>query len=117
MGIANDRYSPMTAIDVTAKKAIGRIKGASGVPTLTSASAGRVTGAATTATPRTALAGTLAAVSLDQSWWPGTARSRLNANVIRDAEVKQDVAQKNCADAEMKSTNVAQFLSIAFTKM
>ena len=42
---------------------------------------------------------------------PGTAPSRLNANVIREAEVRQEVAQKNCADAEMNSTSVAQFLA------
>src|SRR4051794_18728359 len=107
----------MTAIDVTAKKAIGRMSGASLVPTLTSARAGSVTSAATTATPMTAFAGTRAVVSLAQSWCPGTARSRLNANVIRDAEVRHDVAQKNCAEAEMNSTSVAQFLSIDCTKM
>ena len=32
------------------------------------------------------------------------APSRLNAKVIRDAEVMHEVAQKNCADAEMNST-------------
>src|SRR5436190_1008601 len=95
IGMANDRYSPITAIDVTAKNAIGRISGASLVPTLTSASAGSVTRAATTATPMTAFAGTRDDVRADQSRCPGTARSRLNAKVIRDAEVRQDVAQKN----------------------
>ena len=39
---------------------------------------------------------------------PGMAPSRLKAKVIREAEVMQDVAQKNCADAEMNSTRVAQ---------
>src|SRR3954466_2731490 len=106
IGIGNDRYRPITAMEVTAKKAIGRIRGASAVPTLTSARAGRVTSAATTATPMTALAGTRAAFNEDQSRWPGTARSRLNANAMRDAEVRQEVAQKNCADAEMNSTSV-----------
>ena len=38
------------------------------------------------------------------------APSRLNANVIREAEVRHDVAQKNCAEAEMNSTSVAQFV-------
>ena len=38
------------------------------------------------------------------------APSRLNAKVIREAEVMHDVAQKNCAEAEMKSTNVAQLV-------
>ena len=75
---------------------------------LTSMSAGLVTSAATTATPSTALAGTRAAVSFDQIADPGTAPSRLNAKVIREAEVRQEVAQKNCAEAEMNSTSVAQ---------
>ena len=58
----------------------------------------------------TALAGTRLAVSFDQCSEPGMAPSRLNAKVIREAEVMHDVAQKNCADAEMNSTNVAQFV-------
>ena len=29
-----------------------------------------------------------------QSWWPGTARSRENANIIRDAEVVDAIVQK-----------------------
>ena len=57
----------------------------------------------------TAFAGTLVAVRADQRLEPGIAPSRLKANVMRDADVMHDVAQKNWADAEMKSTNVAQF--------
>ena len=58
----------------------------------------------------TALAGTREAVSFDRaSPSPGSAPSRLNAKVIREAEVRQDVAQKNCAEAEMNRTSVAQF--------
>ena len=53
----------------------------------------------------------------DQIAEPGTARSRLNANVIRDAEVRHDVAQKNCADAEMNSTTVAQSCPSGGVKM
>ena len=45
------------------------------------------------------------------------APSRLNAKVIRDAEVMHDVAQKNCAEAEMNSTSVAQLWPIDWTKM
>ena len=63
-----------------------------------------------TATIITALAGTRLGVSFFRVSDPGMAPSRLNAKVIREAEVMQDVAQKNCADAEMKSTNVAQSL-------
>ena len=56
-------------------------------------------------------------MSFDQYCQPGTARSRLKANVILDAEVRQDVAQKNWADAEMSRTNVAQFVPSDWTKM
>ena len=48
---------------------------------------------------------------------PGIAPSRLNANVIREAEVMHEVAQKNWADAEMNSTNVAQLVPRDSTKM
>ena len=48
---------------------------------------------------------------------PGMAPSRLKAKVIREAEVMQDVAQKNCADAEMNSTRVAQSLPRDSTKI
>jgi hypothetical protein len=41
----------------------------------------------------TALAGTRLAESVDQIREPGIARSRLNANVMRDADVRHDVAQ------------------------
>ena len=79
--------------------------------TSTSISAGRVTIAAQTPTKTTALAGTRVAVSFASVFEPGIAPSRLNANVIRDADVMHDVAQKNCADAEMNSTRVAQFVA------
>ena len=45
------------------------------------------------------------------------APSRLKAKVIREAEVMHDVAQKNCADAEMNSTRVAQFSPRDSTKI
>ena len=84
---------------------------------LTSIRAGSVTIALTTATSATALAGTRLDVSFDQRAEPGIAPSRLNANVIRDAEVMQDVAQNTWAEAEMKSTNAAQWLPIDWVKM
>ncbi len=43
----------------------------------------------------TALAGTRLGVSADQRFEPGIAPSRLNAKVIREAEVMHEVAQKN----------------------
>src|SRR3954470_10484825 len=84
---------------------------------LTSMSAGKVTIALITATSRTALAGTLDLDRLDHLRHPGTARSRLNAKVIRDAEVRHEVAQKNCAAAEMKRTRVAHRWPRADPKM
>ena len=53
--------------------------------------------------------GTRFARDLRQSWWPGTARSRENANIIRDADVTDAVRQKNCATTQMKSRTSAQF--------
>ncbi len=43
-----------------------------------------------------------------QSVWPGTARSREKANIMRDAEVTDAVRQKNCATTQMKSSASAQ---------
>ena len=63
------------------------------------------------------MAGTRFAVSVCQLLEPGIAPSRLNAKVIRDADVMQDVAQKTCAEAEMNSTRVAQLLPIDWVKM
>ena len=93
------------------------MSGASGVPMLTSTSAGSVTAAAQTATNITALAGTRKAVSFFSVLEPGMAPSRLKAKVIREAEVMHEVAQKNCAEAEMKSTSPAQLAPIDCTKM
>ena len=45
------------------------------------------------------------------------APSRLKAKVMREAEVMHEVAQKNCAEAEMKSTSPAQLAPIDCTKM
>ena len=93
------------------------MSGASGVPMFTSTSAGSVTAAAQIATNITAMAGTRFAVSLFSVSDPGMAPSRLNAKVIRDAEVMHEVAQKNCADAEMNSTRPPQLAPIDCTKM
>ena len=87
------------------------------MPTLTLMRAGAVTSAQQTATSITALAGTRLAVSLDHFAEPGIAPSRLNAKVIRDAEVMHEVAQNTWADAEMKSTNAAQLVPRDSVKM
>src|SRR5215217_3391329 len=52
-----------------------------------------------------------------QYWWPGTARSRENANIIRDAEVTDAVTQKNCATTQMKSRASAQFWLIELAQI
>ena len=52
-----------------------------------------------------------------QSWCPGTARSRENANSIRDADVTDAVRQKNWATQQMKSRNVPQLWPIAATQL
>ena len=70
-------------METTAKNAIG-----TGAPLIsTGTSAGRVIRAAITAVTITALAGTRREFTVDHSWWPGTARSRLNANSMREALV------------------------------
>ena len=45
-------------------------------------------------------------------WWPGTARSRENAKIIRDADVIDAVRQKNWAMTAMKSRTSAQLWPI-----
>ncbi len=93
------------------------INGSSADPMLTSMSAGSVTIAQQIATSITAFAGTRFDVRARHLAEPGIAPSRLNANVIRDADVMQEVAQKTCADAEMNSTSAAQLLPIDWVKM
>src|SRR6478752_10108051 len=90
----------MTDTEVTAENAVG-------MP-LTDFSAGSVMMPPTTAAQMTALAGVRLLLTLDQSREPGTARSRLKANIIREVDVRQAVAQKSWAQAEMKSSVPAQ---------
>ena len=76
--------------------------------------------AAITAVTITALAGTLREFTADHSLCPGTARSRLNANSMREALVWQAVVQNNCPAVEMNSTaaahlDVSAWLKIAAT--
>src|SRR5215212_1407748 len=100
-------------MDTTAKNAIG-----TGAPLMsTSTRAGSVMIAAITAVTITPLAGTLLALNFDQSWWPGTARSRLNANSMRDALVWQAVVQKNWPAVEINSTIATHLDSIAWVKI
>ena len=73
--------------------------------------------AASTAVTMTPLAGILFVLTLDHSWWPGTARSRLNANSMRDALVWHAVVQKNCPAVEISSTIATHWESIAWVKI
>ena len=79
----------------------------------TSTSAGSVMIAAMHRGHDHAVGGHPVGADLDHSWCPGTARSRLNANNIRDALVWQAVVQKNCPAVEMNSTIAAHLVSSA----
>ena len=52
-----------------------------------------------------------------QSWCPGTARSRENANIIREADVVDAIVQKTCATTAMKMRNSAHRLLIESCQM
>src|SRR6266480_6977330 len=51
------------------------------------------------------------------NWWPGTARSREKANIIRDADVVEAIVQKHCATTAMKIRNSAHLLLIESCQM
>src|SRR6266480_2767239 len=51
------------------------------------------------------------------NWWPGTARSREKANIIRDAEVVDAIVQKHWATTAMKIRNSAHLLLIESCQM
>ena len=51
------------------------------------------------------------------SRWPGTARSRENANIIREADVTEARPQKNWAVHAITSRNSAHFVLSAFSQM
>ena len=72
--------------------------------------------AARTQIAMTALRGMRFAATWRQSWCPGTARSRENANIIRDADVTDAVRQNICATTQMKRMNVPQLWPIAATQ-
>src|SRR5687768_13338373 len=58
--------------------------------------------------PNTDHRGTRFFATRRQSGWPGTARSREKANIIREAEVTDAVTQKNCATTQTNSSASAQ---------
>ncbi len=67
-------------------------------------SAGSATMRHSAAISRVALTGAWFRLTFDHNWWPGTARSRLNANIMRDALVIPEPAQKNCPTVAMIMT-------------
>src|ERR1700712_3052499 len=115
--MAKARYRPTTPMDTTAKKATG--VGVStpliGISTVTRA--GSVMMAATTADRSTPLAGTRFLLSFDHSFQPGTARSRLKANSMREELVMQATAQKNWPAVEISSTMPTQLELMAWVKI
>ena len=72
---------------------------------------------ASTPMAMTALTGTRLRATLRHSREPGTARSRENANIIRDADVTDAVPQKNCATTAMSSRNSAHALPSEVVQM
>lgn len=89
--MAKATYSPITPIEITAKKATG-----TGAPLMsTFTSAGSVNRIAITAESTTPCTGTRLLLSLAQYRAPGTAPSRLKANSIRVVLVMQATVQKN----------------------
>src|SRR5215813_8386863 len=55
--------------------------------------------------------------TLRQSWWPGTARSREKANIIRDADVVEAIVQQTWAAIAMKSRTSAHLVLIEVCQM
>src|SRR4051794_24864742 len=92
--MAQQTYSPMTPIETTAVKATV-------TPSLLPLRAGSVRISAKTATATTALNGIRRSLTRRQRLEPGTAPSRLNANIIRDALVMQLMPQKNWPTTQM----------------
>ena len=78
---------------------------------------GSISAQDSTAIAITALTGTRLPATLRHSREPGTARSRENANIIRDAEVTEAVPQNNCATTAMNSRNSAQALPSEVVQM
>src|SRR5215208_3502400 len=71
-----------------------------------------------TAIAKTALTGTRSRfVIFRHMRHPGTAPSRENANIIRDADVTDAIVQKSCATHSMKRSNSAHFRLIEFSQM
>src|SRR3954466_15025417 len=101
-------YSPITPIDTTAVNATVR-------PSLLPFSAGSVRISASAATAITALNGIRLSLTRLQSRQPGTAPSRLNAYILREALVMQLMPQNSWPQTAMISTNLTQPVPMAFS--
>src|SRR5690349_17681957 len=99
----------MTPMETTAVKATVS-------PSLLPLSAGRVRMSATTATAMTALNGMRLESTLLHSRQPGTAPSRLNAYIMREALVMQLMPQKNCPTTQMMRIVFVHEVVIALSK-
>src|ERR1700740_3553779 len=93
-------YRPMTEMEVTARKATGR-------PAWLPQEAGMVMIMANGATNRTAQLGVWFLPRRRHRSCPGTAPSRENANVIREALVTHAMPQNSCPIVEIKTTALA----------
>src|ERR1700684_2184037 len=103
-------YSPITEIDVTAKNATG-------APSLFGKYAGIVTIIAIRHTNSTAHVGVRFLPRRRHSLWPGTAPSRENANVIREALVTHAIPQKIWPIVEIRITALAAAVLSALVKI
>src|SRR5664279_1194488 len=93
-------YRPITAIEVTAKKAIG-------MPAELGKYAGTVMISANRITKNTAHVGVRFDPRRRHRLWPGIAPSREKANVIREALVTHAMPQNSCPIVEISSTALA----------
>src|SRR3954465_8059771 len=107
--MAQQTYRPMTPIDTTAVNATVR-------PSLLPLRAGSVRISAKTATAMTALNGIRLALTRLHRLEPGTAPSRLNAYIMREALVMQLMPQKNCPTTQMMRIVFTQAVPIALSK-
>src|ERR1700712_3151767 len=100
-------------MDTTAKNATG-----TGAPLMSPpTSAGSVMRAAMPPVNMTPFAGTRLLVRCDHNFQPGTARSRLNANNMRDELVMHATVQKNWPTVEISRTITTQEELMAWSKM
>src|SRR5690606_41674522 len=80
-------------------------------------SVGSISAQASTQIAVTALTGARLAATLRHTLWNGTARSRENANIMREEAVTDAVPQNSCAITAMSSRNCAQVSPSASVQM